>query len=189
MSDELAKLVSCQQCDLAKTRIQVVVGSGDEQADVLFLGEAPGRNEDEGGKPFIGAGGALLDEFLGHAQLKRSEIYITNIVKCRPPKNRNPLRVEILACEHWLEAQLRAVAPRVVVTLGAYATGWMTGSSAPMKELVGVHVRVTKGRQTFVVIPMYHPAATLYNRTLRTPFLEGAQIVRDTLDALDKEGR
>lgn len=186
MNISLDDLTRCTRCSLCKTRTQVVVGSGDTHAEILFIGEAPGRNEDEGGAPFIGAAGALLDQFLEEAQLSRDEIYITNVVKCRPPQNRNPKADEIAACGPWLEAQIEMLQPRVIVTLGAFATHWVLKCDAPMGDLAGVLHEVTWGEgasaQKICVVPVYHPAATIYNQKLRAPFLESARIVRDAID-------
>lgn len=188
MNDALDDLTSCTRCSLCETRTQVVVGSGDTHANTLFIGEAPGRNEDEGGAPFIGAAGALLNQFLEAAQLTRDEIFITNVVKCRPPKNRNPKVGEIEACAPWLKAQIDALQPRIIVTLGACAAHWVLNSDAPMGELAGMLHEVSwgegDGARKICVVPVYHPAATIYNQKLRAPFLESAQVVRRAIDCV-----
>ena len=190
MACDLATLPRCERCHLAQTRTQVVVGSGNPHATVMFIGEAPGRNEDEGGRPFIGAAGKILDQFLERAQLSRDEIYITNIIKCRPPKNRNPHKDEIEACRDWLSAQIIEQAPLLIVTLGACAASWVLGDDRSMSEIVktsGVY-EYSLGSDTSAraeVIAVYHPAATIYNQHLREPFLASAKRVREALNRLE----
>ncbi len=191
MACDLATLPQCTKCRLAETRTQVVVGSGAARATVMLIGEAPGRNEDEGGKPFIGAAGKLLDQFLERAQLTRDEIYITNVVKCRPPKNRNPLRDEIEACQDWLVEQIKQQQPSLIVTLGSFASAWALGQTRPMSQLVQ-----TSGTYDYIdgsdtarqaqVIAVYHPAATIYNQQLRAPFLASADKVRAALEVMER---
>ncbi len=168
--------MKCQNCDLAPTRTQVVWADGDMAARAVFVGEAPGRKEDEGGLPFIGAAGKLLDDLLERAHITRSDIYITNIVKCRPPGNRDPRDEEILACRAYLNAQLKLIRPRVIVTLGAFATRLILQTSAGISGLQG---RVFE-RHGYKVLPLYHPAATIYDLLKREPFFAAAPL----LDAL-----
>jgi len=171
-----AQAADCRLCDLAAGRTQVVWGDGSPTARVVFIGEAPGRKEDEGGRPFIGAAGHLLDELLAHAHITRADIYITNIVKCRPPGNRDPLDAEIVACRGYLNRQLRLLRPRVIVTLGAFATRLILQTTAGISGLQG---RVFE-RHGYRVLPLYHPAATIYDILKREPFFAAAPI----LDAL-----
>ena len=194
MACDLSTLPQCTKCRLSQTRTQVVVGSGDPRAKVLLIGEAPGRNEDEGGKPFIGAAGKVLDQFLERARLTRDEIYITNVVKCRPPKNRNPQRDEIEACQGWLTQQISEQQPLLIVTLGAFASQWILGDDRPMGELVSVsgNYHYTEGSdtpKTAEVIAVYHPAATIYNQQLRAPFLASADRVRSAFDEIERGER
>lgn len=168
----------CTACDLSSTRTQVVWGSGAVNARVMFVGEAPGRREDEGGEPFIGAAGRVLDEFLDAAALVRSEIYITNVVKCRPPKNRNPHPGEIQACKHWLEAQIDLIDPEVIVTLGAFASQTILETDQTIGALQG-KVGQRFGRR---VLALYHPAATIYDRTKREPLFQGAATLANILE-------
>ena len=168
---------NCQKCPLAHSgRSQVVWGTGPATARVVFVGEAPGRKEDEGGEPFIGAAGKILDELLARANISRGDIYITNIVKCRPPGNRDPLDEEILACRGYLNAQLRLIRPRALVTLGAFATRLILQTTAGISSLQG---RVFEVRN-LKVLPLYHPAATIYDLLKKEPFFAAAK----TLDAL-----
>lgn len=206
MSVDLSILPQCTKCRLAETRTQVVVGSGPLNAQVMFIGEAPGRNEDAGGKPFIGAAGKVLDEFLERAHLSRDDIYITNIVKCRPPHNRNPLDDEIDACQDWIAQQIVRIKPEVIVALGAVAAQWLTGSTRPMRDIAGrlgsyeytdgsdtsADTGVNPGADTSAttgvphrtnVLVVYHPAATIYNRNLRDAFFMSADRLKAILDA------
>lgn len=162
-----AALEGCTRCALSHSRTRIVFGTGDEHASVMLLGEAPGRNEDERGEPFIGAAGRLLDELLVLAGLARSDLFITNVVKCRPPENRDPARVEIATCAPVLSAQLRFIEPLVVVTLGNFATKAVLSTDKPIGALRG-RVHECGGR---TVIPVYHPAAAIYDRAKR-PVLE-----------------
>lgn len=159
-------------CTLKKTAIQAVPGEGNPDADILFIGEAPGKKEDEQGIPFIGASGKFLSEMLATLNLKREDIYITNIVKYRPPNNRDPLPVEVRACEEWLHAQIKIIQPKIIVTLGRHAMEHFL----PGKKISEVHGQTFSqaitgiGEQTFFVL--YHPAAALYNGSLRTTLIE-----------------
>ncbi|MDR1774932.1 MAG: uracil-DNA glycosylase [Actinomycetes bacterium] len=163
----------CTKCGLARTRTQVVWGTGPVPARVVFIGEAPGRREDAGGEPFIGAAGKILDELLERAHIRRADIYITNIVKCRPPENRDPADSEIVACRDYLNAQLRLLRPRVIVTLGAFATRLILQTGAGISGLQG-RVFETHGLQ---VLPLYHPAATIYDSNKRDPLFAAAPLL------------
>lgn len=152
-------------------------GSGSAASKVMFVGEAPGRNEDEGGQPFIGAAGKMLDGFLEHATLKRDEIYITNVAKCRPPQNRKPAPGEIEACRPYLLEQIKEVNPEVIVALGATAAHALTGTTGPMSELANTFSRIKIAGGMRTVLVSYHPAATIYNRALTEEFLAGADVL------------
>jgi len=178
---------SCVRCSLSETRTQVVWGSGPADASVVFVGEAPGKNEDLGGEPFIGAAGKILDEFLQSADLSRDDIYITNVVKCRPPKNRNPLAEEIAACSDYLTVQLELIKPAIVVALGRFAAlALLGGDSAdsklaadgPMKDMQGKVLQL----EQFKLLPVYHPAATLYNPKMKEPFFAAAITLKQALE-------
>jgi len=175
-----ARAADCRLCDLAARRTQVVWGDGPATARVVFIGEAPGRKEDEGGRPFIGAAGRLLDELLATAHITREDVYITNIVKCRPPGNRDPLDEEIVACRGYLNRQLKLLHPKVIVTLGAFATRLILQTTAGISSLQG---RVFE-RHGYKVLPLYHPAATIYDLLKKEPFFAAAPI----LDALVNGG-
>ncbi len=168
----------CQRCGLAAGRTQVVWGDGAATARVVFIGEAPGRKEDEGGRPFIGAAGHLLDELLASAHITRADVYITNIVKCRPPGNRDPLDEEIVACRGYLNQQLRLLHPKVIVTLGAFATRLILQTTAGISSLQG---RVYE-RHGYKVLPLYHPAATIYDLLKKEPFFAAAPILDELVN-------
>lgn len=152
--------------DLALQATQLVMGDGNIDADIVFIGEAPGRKEDETGLPFVGASGKFLDEMLAAAGLSRSDVYITNIVKYRPPQNRDPSREEKAAFSPYLEKQLEIIKPKVVVTLGRHSMEYFL-PDAIIGEMHGQPQRLAFGNGFITVIPLYHPAAALYNGALR----------------------
>lgn len=161
--------------DLAKTANQLVFGTGNPNADVVFIGEAPGKNEDLKGQPFVGASGKFLDEMLASIGLERADIYITNIVKYRPPNNRDPLPAEKEAFLPFLYAQLAAITPKVIVTLGRHSTNcFLPGLqiSAIHGQPETIHVMVDGKKQSWVLLPLYHPAAALYNGSKRQILLD-----------------
>lgn len=166
MTDSLAaisdEIRACRSCPLWKTARQAVPGEGSPESGILFLGEAPGFNEDQQGRPFVGAAGQLLDELLAGIGLDRSKVFITNVVRHRPPENRDPLPEEIAACDVWLTRHLAALRPRVIVTLGRHAMGkWLVGES-----IMRIHgkPRLVDG---LTIFPMLHPAAALRSPSLR----------------------
>lgn len=167
-----ARMILECPCELRETATQAVPGEGSAQADILFVGEAPGKNEDEQGVPFVGAAGKFLSEMLATINLKREDIYITNVVKYRPPNNRDPLPDEIEACMPWLHEQIRIIEPKVIVTLGRHAMEHFI----PGKKISEVHGQAF--RRTFpdigeqVFFALYHPAAALYNGSMRATLIE-----------------
>lgn len=161
---EVAKQVAvCTKCQLHFSRKLAVPGEGPARAEILFIGEGPGFYENEQGKPFVGAAGKFLDELLAKANLKREKVFITNVVKCRPPGNRDPLPEELEACSEYLERQIEALNPRVIVTLGRYSMGRFF-NNAKISEVHGQAVWV-RGR---LIVAMYHPAAALHQPALKT---------------------
>lgn len=158
-----AEVRGCQRCRLCQTRKSAVPGEGSDQAEVMFIGEGPGFWEDEQGRPFVGPAGQLLDELLGEIGLRREAVYITNVVKCRPPGNREPLPDEIEACADYLDRQIAAIRPRVVVTLGRYS---MAKFFPPRKSVRELHGKVL-WRDGMACVAMYHPAAALRQPSLR----------------------
>lgn len=161
--DLYERIADCPNCVLAKTRTRTVPGSGPATSEVMFVGEGPGQREDERGLPFVGPAGKLLDEMLAAAGWTRSDVYVTNVVKCRPPGNRDPEPEEMAACAPFLEEQLRLVNPRLIVTLGRFSMArWFPG--AAISRIHGQPRTLEDGR---VVVPMYHPAAALRTGGLR----------------------
>ena len=152
--------LACTQCALAETRTQVVFGVGDEHAGLMFVGEGPGADEDRTGEPFVGRAGRLLTSLIEGIGLTRDDVYIANVVKCRPPGNRDPQPVEIESCRPYLEAQLDFIAPRVVVTLGNFATKLLLDTQTGITKLRG---QVHPYRDGVVLIPVVHPSAVLRN--------------------------
>ena len=152
----------CTRCRLAQGRTQVVFGAGNDAADLMFVGEAPGFHEDKLGVPFVGQAGKLLDKLLAGIGLERSEVYIANVLKCRPPGNRDPQADEIEACEPHLFRQIELIRPRVVATLGNFATKLLSGKPTGITRVHGVEQDTTIGGNRVLLYPLYHPAAALY---------------------------
>ena len=175
-----SEVVSCRQCRLYETRRNAVPGDGSWSAKVMFIGEAPGEQEDNQGRPFVGAAGKLLTELLQSIGLRREEVFITNTVKCRPPNNRPPRKDESAACWSFLERQLNLVHPRVVCPLGNSAIRSLLNSSESVTQLHGKPLE--KGGVTY--FPMFHPAAALYTFALRKVMEEDFMRLRVVLDSL-----
>jgi uracil-DNA glycosylase len=171
----------CHRCPLGDTRTKLVFGVGDPHAALMFIGEAPGRNEDLQGEPFVGAAGKLLDELLGSIGLERSQVYIANILKCRPPGNRDPLPVEIETCTPFLASQVSLIDPKVIATLGKFATQYVLDTTAGITALRGKLYHVD-GRQ---VVPIFHPAVALYDRSRYADLAEDFKRLRAVLDRED----
>ena len=160
---ELYKEIAlCQQCEIARFRTKVVPGEGAENADVLFIGEAPGWHEDQQGRPFVGPAGKFLDELLASIGLNRQQVYIANVIKCRPTNNRDPLPVEIANCRKWLERQIELISPKMIATLGRYSMAMFF----PDKSISKIHGMAQK-RNNVIYYAMYHPAAALHQQSLR----------------------
>jgi len=176
---------TCTRCPLAKTRINAVPGDGPVPARILFIGEAPGRNEDIKGIPFVGRAGSILDGLLEGIGVARDEVFITNIVKCRPPKNRDPTAEEIEACRPYLESQLALLCPEVIVPLGRFAMRWVLESygitPGPISEVHGTVFRIRNAGCEQVVIPVYHPAATIYRPAFREVLAADFETIRAVL--------
>jgi uracil-DNA glycosylase family 4 len=177
-----AELRGCQKCALAMTRTQVVPGTGDPDANLMFVGEAPGYHEDQQGAPFVGQAGKLLDRLLGEIGLTRDQVFIANVLKCRPPGNRDPLPEEIEACEGHLFHQLDLIRPRVVCTLGNFATKLLSGQPYGITRVRGRPQRRRFGSLEVTLFPIYHPAAALYTpamlETLRGDFARLPALLR-----------
>jgi len=181
---ELGRVAStCTKCRLATSRTQVVFGVGNPQADVMFIGEGPGYHEDRQGEPFVGAAGQLLTTMLGEIGLRREDVYICNVLKCRPPGNRDPLPDEVVECTPYLQGQIELIDPSVIVTLGNFATRFVLGRQVSISRVRGQRFHVN-GR---VVIPTFHPAAILRGggaagsqmAALRSDFREVLAVIED----------
>ncbi|HLJ03841.1 MAG TPA: uracil-DNA glycosylase [Solirubrobacteraceae bacterium] len=164
----------CVRCPLHQTRTNVVFGSGNANADLMFIGEAPGANEDLQGLPFVGQAGKLLDKLLGEIGMQRSDVFIANTLKCRPPDNRDPQPNEIAACEDYLFRQVALIEPTVICTLGNFSTKLLRGDSTGISRLHGQAEERIIGTRAVRLYPLYHPAAALYTpsmlETLRGDF-------------------
>lgn len=186
--EELNKeMAVCSKCVLRGTCNQVVPGDGSAQAEIMFIGEGPGQKEDELGKPFVGAAGKFLDEMLGAIKLKREEVYIANVVKCRPPQNRDPLPEEAEACWPWLLEQIKIINPKLIVTLGRHSMERFL----PNQKISQIHGRAMR-RNVFeigtkVFYALYHPAAALYNGGMRSVLIQDFKKIPKVLEAIEKD--
>ncbi|MDY6865445.1 MAG: uracil-DNA glycosylase [Halobacteriota archaeon] len=161
------KIRNCKRCPLSKTRTNPVFGAGSTDAKIMFIGEAPGRNEDLRGEPFVGAAGKILDELLGSISITRDDVYIANILKCRPPKNRNPRREEIEICTEYLDDQIEILNPVAIATLGNFASNYLLNKFGIAPESIGnIHGKVfhvSDFQTNFDIVALYHPAVAVYN--------------------------
>jgi uracil-DNA glycosylase len=173
-----AEAAGCTACGLCKTRHKVVFGTGSGVVPLVFVGEAPGHDEDLSGEPFVGRAGQLLTKIIEAIGLSRDQVYICNVLKCRPPDNRNPLPEEIASCRRFLESQLDLLRPKVICTLGLFAAQLLLGSTMPIGKLRG---RLnTEGR--WPILPTFHPAYLLRNPSAKATVWEDVQLVRRILD-------
>jgi DNA polymerase len=161
LAEVAASALDCARCGLANGRTQVVFGAGKADADLMFVGEGPGEQEDLSGIPFVGRAGKLLTQLIEGIGLTRDDVYIANVVKCRPPGNRDPLPDEIAACSPWLDRQLELIAPRVVVTLGNFATKLLLQTKDGITKLRGREFAYQRAGIDAVLVPTFHPAAVL----------------------------
>jgi DNA polymerase len=162
LSELYEEIARCQKCEIAKYRTRAVPGEGAEDADIMFIGEAPGWHEDQQGRPFVGPAGQFLDELLALINLKRQQVYIANVIKCRPLGNRDPLPQEMLNCRGWLERQIELICPKIIVSLGRYSMALYF----PGKSISKIHGTAEK-RDGIIYYTMYHPAAALHQQSLR----------------------
>jgi len=176
-----AQVRDCTRCPLHVGRTNAVFGAGNADAELMFIGEAPGEQEDTQGRPFVGAAGKLLTELLTSIGLKREEVFITNIVKCRPPDNRPPRKDESLLCKPYLDRQLKLVSPRIICPMGNSAIRTIMSLDQSVSELHGVPFEI--GSTTY--LPMYHPAAALYTFSLRRVMEEDCRKLKGLLESLD----
>lgn len=175
------------ECELKKTATRAVFGHGNAEADIVFIGEAPGKKEDETGVPFVGAAGKFLDEMLSVIKLKREDIYITNIVKYRPPNNRDPLPEEKSACREWLLDELKLIKPKLIIFLGRHAMS----NFFPDEKIGAVHgkllIKVWKGMPTKYFYALYHPAAALYDGSMREVLMSDFKKIPKILEKIAKD--
>jgi len=162
LSELNQQVALCQQCEIAKFRTKAVPGEGAEDADIMFIGEAPGYHEDQQGRPFVGPAGQFLDRLLASIGLRREQVYIANVIKCRPTGNRDPLPTEINNCRHWLDCQIEIISPKIIVTLGRYSMA----RYFPGKTISKIHGTAQKHNKV-IYFAMYHPAAALHQQSLR----------------------
>ena len=174
----IARIKSCTLCSLSEKRTQAVPGEGSPEADIMFVGEGPGFYEDRDGRPFIGPAGKFLDELLDSIGLRRETVYITNMVKCRPPNNRDPLPGEVSACRPYLDSQIEMISPKVIVTLGRHSFT----KFFPSQTLTKARGQSQQWRN-LTIYPIYHPAAALHNPRLRSVIVEDFRRLPDLVKA------
>lgn len=183
--DLYKEVQNCTKCPLYETRTKAVFGAGNADADLMFVGEAPGAEEDRQGLPFVGRAGQLLNEMLGEIGLARDDVFIANVLKSRPPGNRDPLPLEISACEPYLFEQVRLIEPRVLCTLGNFATKLLSGNPTGITKVRGTPQVHTFGGRTVHLLPLFHPAAALrtpaVKETLRADFATIPELLRQPL--------
>src|SRR5918995_6621303 len=167
-----SEVAGCTKCRLSEGRTQVVFGSGNPNADLMFVGEAPGFHEDQQGVPFVGQAGKLLDRLLAGIGLTRSDVFVANVLMCRPPGNRDPQPDEIQACEGYLFKKIELIQPRVVATLGNFATKLLSGRPLGITRVHGQPQEVALGGNRVTLYPLYHPAAALYTPSMLTVLQE-----------------
>ena len=175
------QIIECEKCVLYKTRTNVVPGEGSASAEIMFIGEGPGKNEDEQGRPFVGAAGKLLDKLIESIGLTRKDIYIANFVKCRPPQNRDPLPEEVEACRPWLDQQIEIIKPKLIVLLGRHSMDRFL----PNQKISLDHGK-PKRRNGQVYFPIYHPAAALYRNGLLKDLENDFQKIPKVLKVMEK---
>ena len=175
--DKLKKIkeevLKCQKCPLYKDRNYPVIGEGDHQAKIMFIGEAPGAQEDKTGRPFCGAAGKILDELLDSVGIKRKDVYISNLLKCRPPSNRDPEKGEIEACSSYIERQIKIIQPRIICPLGRYSMQFLMekfglkNEIQPIGKTHGKVFKIKTVRPELFLIPFYHPVTVAYNASMK----------------------
>jgi DNA polymerase len=178
------EVLQCVKCNLHKTKTQYVFGEGSRTAPIVFVGEAPGRNEDIKGLPFVGRAGKVFDELLRSIELRRENVYICNVLKCRPPKNRSPAKIELDACTPYLKKQLDSINPKVVCPMGNFAANFvlkMYGLESKIdgiSKLHGQRFKITNLFGTVEIIPLYHPAVATYNPDMKGILLEDFKMLK-----------
>ncbi|MFO7872045.1 MAG: type-4 uracil-DNA glycosylase [Candidatus Undinarchaeales archaeon] len=188
MSEKMQKIdkeiINCKKCRLSEKRTKAVPGEGPEDADILFIGEGPGRNEDQQGKPFVGKAGDILDELLDSINLERASVYITNVVKCRPPGNRNPKEDEIKICtSNYLERQIQLIKPKLICPMGNFASEYILEKYGFKTERIGkIHGKEFNVNNLVLnakIIPLYHPAAATYNPNMKSVLKEDFEKIKE----------
>ena len=182
LTDLYKEIAACQRCILSKTATRAVPGEGPENARIMFIGEGPGFHEDQQGRPFVGAAGQFLDNLLASIDIKREQVYITNMVKHRPPNNRDPLPGEIAGCRPWLDKQVATIRPKIIITLGRHSMElFFPGKS--ISKIHGTYIR----KDGLICFAMYHPAAALHQQSLRQEIESDILKVRPLLNEMEKE--
>lgn len=186
------KIMNCQKCELWKKRTKAVPGEGRADAEIMFIGEAPGRQEDIQGRPFVGAAGKLLDSLIESILgVKRADVFITNVVKCRPPNNRDPLPDEILACSPYLDKQISIIGPRIIVCLGRHsARSILARSGIKVKSILSIRGKmfnIRVNQHDITVVSTIHPAAALYRPPWKKMLEEDFKKIRDLLNLRKKK--
>jgi DNA polymerase len=187
--NEISRLINkCNKCKLSKIRGNTIPGEGSPDSDIMFIGEAPGYTEDIAGKPFVGRAGKIFDELIKAAGIIRKEVFITNILKCRPPKNRNPLKIEIENCREYLDSQIKIVNPKVIVTLGSFATSFIFNKynlkSENISRVHGKTYAVKTDMGNIFIIPFFHPAISIYNPKKKIILIEDFKRLESFLNDL-----
>ncbi len=179
----IAEVSSCRDCGLHKTRNKAVPGEGSIDAGIMLIGEAPGSNEDMQGRPFVGRAGMFLDELLGSAGIKRKDVFIANILKCRPPGNRNPQAEEIRSCTAYLDRQIALIAPKTICPMGNFAASYILEKYGLKPEPIGrIHGKTFRVKNLLLdarIIPLYHPASAVYNPNMRYTLIEDFKRISD----------
>jgi len=190
LEDVVEEIMSCKKCELWKYKVNYVPGDGNPKAEIVFVGEAPGREEDIQGKPFVGKAGRYLTEVLERLGVKREDVYITNVLKCRPPNNRDPLPEEIRACKPYLLKQIEAIKPKVIVCLGRFSSGVILNEFgfgfSGIGKVRGKVFKVDLWGGVFVM-PTYHPAAVLRNRQLANLFESDLKVALELRSKREKK--
>ncbi|MEF8847985.1 MAG: uracil-DNA glycosylase [Candidatus Thermoplasmatota archaeon] len=178
------RIKKCKKCPLWKDRLNPVVGDGSLDSNLMFIGEAPGRNEDIKGKPFVGKAGKILDELLNEINVKRKEVYICNIIKCRPSSNRNPKKDEIRKCSKYLNEQIKLIKPKIIAPLGNFSSKYIFNKYGLEYEKIGkIHAEtfISEDSSKITIVPLYHPAAAIYNPNKKKVLLEDIKKLRENV--------
>ena len=175
----------CKECSLNETCSKPVFGEGNFNARIMFIGEAPGRNEDELGRPFVGKAGKIFDEMLVAIGISRNNVYISNILKCRPPKNRNPSKIEIKKCSDYIDKQIEIISPDIIVPMGNYANNYIFNKfKLKIEKISKIHGKiysVNSYHKKLKIIPIHHPAAAIYNKIIKNNLLKDFKIIKKNI--------